>query len=142
MWKLHLHIWLYQIKRHLRSGWNKTGHEGNESSPELSLLTADNVSPSGASTVIRHLRRYNRSWPKSHWATGRTDSLRWETGQSFITVHQYCQVWVRFQPKLLSFCYNYIGKLRALLILFMTHFRESQESFWRWMEHHKCMRMT
>lgn len=42
-------------------------------------------------------------------------------GQSFITVHRYCQGWVRFQAKLLSFCYNHIGKFRALLILFMTH---------------------
>lgn len=42
----------------------KRGMRENESLPELGLLTADNVSPSGASTVIHHLWRYNRSWPR------------------------------------------------------------------------------
>ncbi len=65
MWKLRLHTLGFIKSKDIYGGGEiKQGMRENESLSELGLLTADNVSPSGASTVIHHLRRYNRSWPR------------------------------------------------------------------------------
>ncbi len=65
MWKLRLHTLGFIKSKDIYGGGEiKRGMRENESLSELGLLTAGNVSPSGASTVIHHLRRYNRSWPR------------------------------------------------------------------------------